>query len=135
VVLLYTLPVEGTVKIWWRLDSNMAVDLDRTLFEKKDTGMVVSEFPKSTLEIFSGIYRMYQGFDFFSGFSGGSIAQLEVGDMIEAGTLNGLPYLGMLMNFKILEKWEKTNSSLFVKVGDDLVIADVWAANFRTVML
>jgi hypothetical protein len=123
--------IEGNIKIWWRTDNNMNLDLLRSGFEIQDLNMPSSEFRSDSPRVFVDIYGVFCQSDFVSTFAGGSIARLRIGDVLEAGQQFGACRLGMLVDFSTLDKWLKWHNSTFVKVGERTVIVDAWAVNFR----
>jgi hypothetical protein len=123
--------VEGAIRIWWRLDDNLDLDLDKSAFEIQDLGITAYKFQATSPGVFAVIYDMFHTAEFISNFAGGSVAQVSVGDVIEAGSEFGLPCLGMLIDFDALHKWGKTGPVDFVKVGSNLLIADVCCAHFK----
>lgn len=126
----YPLQITGNVKIWWRLDDHsLAVDLNAPgAFEKKDMGMTAGEFRAQSPEIFLDIYEMFHRADFVAGFAGGSVARLEIGDIIEAGLLPGdIPHLGMLLDWPNFERWAEIRNTKYIAVNDKLVIVELGA--------
>lgn len=113
------------------MDDNLNLDMVNSKFEIQDLGMAADKLPGYSPGVFSDIYAMFQKSEFATAFAGGSVAKLGIGDVIEAGTINERPQVGMLVDFDMLEKWLTLCRSGYVQVGDNLVIVDAWIANFK----
>ena len=49
----------GNIKIWWREDPELSLEIGRSKFEVHDTGISVDKFDTEPPEVFGEIYRMF----------------------------------------------------------------------------